>query len=300
MWVLAYSAACSTCRGAARAVAQATDGRIEVASLLDPRVVAVVTAAGLSADRPTLLDPDSPARVLQGPALGWKMARLLGLRPAIKVLRSIGERHPQLGEEVAGPSRRGILTTGAKFALGALVVGGALRNTPSAAAATAQGAGDMRRLHGAELALTVEKVTQIQNVRHILRDLGSLGYEGEAQLLSTSVAAMAPDKSTTTWLPLWNPSSSTLALVSHTSTIPNGARVVILEQVDGKVRPARNSPALYAPHVRPALDWGCLSECVYQICPWCAAACLFTGPLWAQCVVDCCGVGVLICYNIVC
>lgn len=299
MWILAYDEGCAGCRGVAGAVTQASDGLLEVASLRDPRVIDALRRAGRSANRPTLVD-SAAGDVLQGSALGWRMARLIGLRRALQVLHLIGEER-QRSSHPAGPTRRGILATGGKVALGALIAGGALTNSATAQAATPKGSGpDLRGLRGPELANAVREAVADPTVVRLAHELQKSGYGDYDQVSSTAVAASDPHGKTVTWLPLWHAQTSTLAIIVVRSWRPAEPRVMLLQEVNGKVGPAPTAPAANNTVVMPALDWSCLSECVSMICPTCSLVCAFAGPAWPVCIIECCGYGVLACYTWLC
>lgn len=299
MWVLAYEDRCADCRGIAAAVVEATGGVLEIISLHDPKVVDAVGKSGRKADRPTLIGP-LDGDVYQGASLGFRVTRLIGFRRAVRVLRLIGEdRRRSLGG--VGLTRRGLLAAGGKVALGALVVGGALSSSAAANAATVNGSGsDFRRLWGAELAGATSDAVANISVAHLAKALQQSGYADYEQVSSTAVSASDAQGRTVTWLPLWHAASVTLAIIVFRSWAPSQPRVMLLQQTDGRLHRAVNAPAAQDAVVQAALDWSCLAECVAQICPACAVVCAFTGPFWPTCILNCCGIGVLSCYLILC
>lgn len=297
-WVLAYESGCVKCRGVAAATARAAGGLLEVVSLRDQSVAEAVRRSGLTADRPTLVRPDGD-RAYQGASLSWHLVRAVGLRRAVRILRLIGEYRQESTD--GGVSRRRLLSAGGKVLLGALVAGAALSSSAAARAAVPGGSGsDLRRLNGDELAEAVRAAVGDSAVAELARALQQAGYADYEQVSSTAVAASGPGGRTVVWLPLWHAGTATLAIIVFRSWQPAQPRVMLLQEVDGRVESVENAPAAQDPVVHPALDWGCLAECVSEICPTCAGVCAFTGPFWPECVLDCRGGGVLSCYFFLC
>lgn len=272
---------------------------MQVVSLDDEQIQSALESAGLKADRPTLVRLGSPMRAWQGPVLAWKLVRLLGVPSAVRVLTLLGVQVDPDRVKSAPVSRRVLLARGGKFALGALFVGGSVAATSTAAAAASNPA-RARRLLGRDLDNAVASAMATEPVRRIVEELARKKYEGGDRLSSSAVAADDGAGTTIVWLSMWHPDTSTLALVAASTDAHRAPRVAFLHLAADGAHPAGGAPAATSEVIRPALDWGCLGQCAAEVCPWCLAGCAVAGPFWAQCVVDCCGVAVIICYNISC
>jgi hypothetical protein len=109
-WVLAFDASCGTCRQISAVVAQACEGRLEVLPLSQPEVQSWrEQALGAQAPwAPTLL------RIDGGGVHGWTgvsmavpLARRLGPRPTVRVLRGLGQLRHQAAGHLDGPAQEG-------------------------------------------------------------------------------------------------------------------------------------------------------------------------------------------------
>lgn len=301
MWILAYAGGCMTCRRVAGIAKHESDGLFEVASLQDQRVIDVLERCNGRSDRPALIETDGGGRVLQGTSLWWGMVRVVGIRRALVILRAIGEerQRPSTKTSVSdGSSRRGFIVGGGKAALGSLVAGGLLSVPGIAHADTSKsGSTDWRRLRGSDLTSARETSLASSKVQQLIRKLKQAGYEDFDRLKTTTVAVSEPHGKSVTWLPAWHPGTETLAIIScrSQSEVDPRYRVFFLQRVKGRIQNADNPPGADDPVVTPAIDWSCWSDCVALICPACAEGCIFTGPLWPECVVDCCGAGLAGC-----
>lgn len=303
MWILAYADGCMKCRRVADIAKRESGGAIEVASLRDQRVTESVQRCNGRTNRPALLDTDKDGRVLQGVFLWWGMVRLVGVRRALAILRAIGGERQRpsnnsKNSSAEGASRRGFMVGGGKVVLGSLVAGGLLSVPGIAHADTLKsGSTEWRRLRGSALANAREESVASSKVLQLIRTLKASGYEDFDRLKTTAVAVSDAHGKSVTWLPAWHPGTETLAIIScrfQPEADPR-YRVFFLQKVNGRIQNAKRPPAANDPVVTPAIDWSCWSDCVGLICPACAEGCIFTGPLWPECVLDCCGAGLAGC-----
>jgi hypothetical protein len=133
-YVLLFDGDCTACSEVARAVQELSVADLEVMSLRDTRVTAILGQAGLKApDRPSLLVTDhDDLRVLSGWPMRRRLATVVGWRRSRTIVRLlISECQARLGREVGepGPTRRRVVGT----ALGG-VVGWAMLSRPATAA----------------------------------------------------------------------------------------------------------------------------------------------------------------------
>lgn len=303
MWILTYDEGCVECRQIAAAVRQESRDRLEVASLRDPRVITSLKRSRKSMSRPTLINLEAEAQVLQGAALGWRLARLVGLRRATRILRLIGEER-QRSSDSSSLTRRLLLIGGGKLTLGTLVAGGALASASPAHASsdqTGDGSAGWHRVLGRHaLQKQMDECTTAPAVAKLVRELQRSGYGGYDELPSTIVAAADTHGKTITWLPMWHAPTATLAIIDFRSWRPEEPRVALLQELNGRVQRAPMAPGAMSRTVAPAINWSCWAGCVASTCPTCMQGCIFTGPLWPQCVLDCCGVGFVACITFFC
>ncbi|WP_399007998.1 MULTISPECIES: bacteriocin fulvocin C-related protein [Streptomyces] len=94
-WVLAFDGSCDTCSAVSDVVARASDGKLEVLPLAHPRVQEWRERSMGSSPKwaPTLLRVrgDTDVRAWTGSALSLAVARRLGPRSSVQVLRALGE-----------------------------------------------------------------------------------------------------------------------------------------------------------------------------------------------------------------
>lgn len=91
-WVLAFDASCATCRQISDATTVAAGDRLEVLPLAHPDVRGWLAQAASAKDVPTLLAiSGDEVRAWTGPRMGIRLARRLGPRPTMRVLRALGD-----------------------------------------------------------------------------------------------------------------------------------------------------------------------------------------------------------------
>lgn len=137
-WMLAFDAACGTCRVVSATVATACDGRLEVVPLGRDDVRQWRTEAlGPQAPwAPTLISVTGEhARAWTGPVMGVRLARRLGVRSGLRVLAALGglrRAETASGEQTGkgsgkGFSRKQFLRVGAGAGLAVgILAGGAM------------------------------------------------------------------------------------------------------------------------------------------------------------------------------
>ncbi|WP_280454730.1 bacteriocin fulvocin C-related protein [Nocardia brasiliensis] len=169
-WVLAFDASCGTCREISGAVARVCDGKLEVLPLADTQVRRWrEQSLGPGADWvPTLLRlTDGRTRAWCGPAIGWRLGRLLGPATTLRVLTALGRLHriaAGKASELPGASTAPDAVTRAKFlrlAAGAGVAAGLVftTNTPAFAAKGDQSAHAWVHANRGRLPQTYAEVT---------------------------------------------------------------------------------------------------------------------------------------------
>ncbi|UVS79641.1 bacteriocin fulvocin C-related protein [Actinokineospora sp. UTMC 2448] len=123
-WVLAFDAACATCRQLSDAVARACDGKLEILPLSHPEVVAWRSEDAPWA--PTLVRVrGDQVRVWTGPGMALPLVRWLGFRSTVRVLQALGELRRSESDSSDGMGRKQFLRLGAGTAVAAaILVGG--------------------------------------------------------------------------------------------------------------------------------------------------------------------------------
>lgn len=138
---LLFDGACSFCGDTARTIQDASDGRLQVRSLTDPDVVALVRGSGTElAHRPTLVRVSTTGvRVWTGAAMVARLVSSLGLRSTRRVLHALGTAAQGPSVTGQGMDRRTLLrgvASGAGLALGAVFLGASPASASSEPEAT--------------------------------------------------------------------------------------------------------------------------------------------------------------------
>lgn len=89
--ILLFDSKCSKCSQMAAEIAYAAGGKIELGSLYDPEMSAILRSNNLSWEwKPTLLIfQNNRVKVFTSKGLGWKLIQLLGVRRAFRLLRTV-------------------------------------------------------------------------------------------------------------------------------------------------------------------------------------------------------------------
>lgn len=125
-WVLAFDGSCATCREISGAVARACGGRLEVLPLAHPEVRRWREGSP-GPEAPTLLRAaGGRARAWTGTAMALPLARRLGVRGSMRVLRALGHLRNEAArvpfERPGVMDRAGFLQLGAGLAVAAGVI----------------------------------------------------------------------------------------------------------------------------------------------------------------------------------
>lgn len=124
-WIMAFDASCASCRTVAATVEEACGGKLEVKPLRSPQIEAWRREA-LGDDapwEPTLLRVgDGGVRAWTGKPMAARLARRLGPRDTLRLLRAFGERQEAAQSTGGGLSRKGFLRLGTGLGAAAGIV----------------------------------------------------------------------------------------------------------------------------------------------------------------------------------